>query len=313
MVKLTVKYQVPVPYILMNGEKVLELEPIKFQTSIGEVSIYPPGSKDRKPQNYIPPEKGFPQAKLLGTGSKLWDADTLWIDIGTEATSEFPREEKLKLERAMRELVFRFLKLLRRKLPETPIPLPRNLIPTTVFQWKPQQTGQLVSSAPTTPFVIRVSPPEAGLTKERWEELQQEISSGAETELWEDFIVDAKVALEEEDLNRAILYAAIACEIFIKEYCQRAAKQAGISQKFWKYLENRRPRVVDYYDSVLHLVKNHSLRAENPEMDKLLRLLWKARKQIVHEGKLSLSKDEATQLREAIHEIGQVISWVRGL
>jgi hypothetical protein len=313
MAKLTTKYQVKVPPITINGEEILKLEPIKLASKIGKVIIYPPASKNRKPESYAAPKSGVGEVKLEVGGSSFWDADTLYIDIETEATPDLSREDRFELEREMHVILTRFLKLLRRKLPETPMPLPTTLLPATFFEWEPPQTGQLVASLPTTPSTVMVIPQEAGLTKERWNELQQEITSGAETALWEDFIVDAKNALKEEDLNRAILYAAIACEIFIKEYCQRAAKQAGISQKFWKYLESRRPRVVDYYDSVLHLVKNHSLQAENPEMGKLLRLLWKARKQIVHEGKLSISKDETTQLREAIHEIGQVISWVRGL
>lgn len=315
MNKLTAKYQLKVPSILMTGEEVLKLEPIKLVTSVGEVTIYPPGSKDRKPESYIGPEKGFPEVKLQATGSKLWNADTLWIDIETKVSPKFSREENLKLERETHELVFRFLRLLRRKLPETPMPLPTSLVPTALFEWEPQQPGQLSGSIATTPFVIRVVPPEAGLTAERWEELQQEMSSEVDMELWEDFIVDAKVALQEDDLNRAILYAAIACEIFIKEYCEKAAKQVGISQKFWKYLKSRQPRVVDYYDSVLHLVRNHSLQAENEEIYKLLNRLYEARNEIMHEGRLSAShsNDEINQLREDIWEVAQAISWVRGL
>lgn len=312
MNKLTAKYQVKVPSILMTGEEVLKVEPIKLVTRVGEVTIYPPGCEDRQPESYIAPEKGFPKAILSVPGSKLWDADTLWIDVETEATPEFPREEQRKLEREMHELALRFLRLLRRTTPEAPIPLPKSLLPSAVFQWEPPQTGQLVSSGPTTPSMIRVVPLEAGLTKERWEELQQEMSSGVDTELWEDFIIDSKVALDEEDLGRATILAAIASEIFIKKYTQKAAKEKGISNEFWGYLKSRQPKVIDYYDSILHLVKGHSLKTENKQMYKAVERLNQKRNDFMHEGKIP-SKVQLPQLIADIQQIRKVISWVREL
>jgi hypothetical protein len=317
MNKLTAKYQVKVPSIIMAGEEVLKLEPIKLQTSVGEITIYPPGREDRQPESYIAPEKGFPKATLSVPGSKLWDADTLWIDIETNATPEFPKEEQRKLERKMHELIFRLLKLLRRKLPEMPMSLPRDLLPTTVFQWEPQQAGQLISSVPTSPFVVRVISQEASLTKDKWAELQQEMRSEEYTELYEDFIADSKAALDEDDLNRATIYAAIACEIFIKEYTEKAAKEKGISQIFWEYLKdpNTETRVRTYYDQVLHLVKGHSMKRENKETYNRLDRIFKARNKIMHEGKIpsSWNRDRINQLREDIREVEQIISWVREL
>lgn len=320
MAKLTIKYQVPVPEILMNGEQVLKSEPIKLQTSIGEVSIYPPGSKDRKPKNYIPPEKGFPEGKLLGPESKLWNADTLWIDIETEATPEFPRKERRKLERETQELTFRFLRLLRRVIPEKPIPLPKSpksLLISTAFQWETPQEGQLVYSGPTTPDTIIIVPPQAGLTKQKWKDLGKKLSSGVETELWEDFIVDAKVALDEDDLNRAIIYSAIACETFIKEYTEKSAIEKGISQTFWKYLKDpsTETRVLTYYDQVLHLVKGHSMKTENKNSYNKLVRIFRARNKIMHEGKIppSWNRDKINQLNDDIREVEQIISWVSGL
>jgi len=318
MANVKAKYLLKVPSILMNGDEVLNLEPIKIMTDFGEATIYPPGSKERKPRTYVEPKKTghLGEVKLEVTPPpSLWEADTLWIDVETEVTPELSRGDHIKLDRDVHHLVLRFLRLLRRKLPKMPFPLPTDLMPRIAFEWESEQAGQLAGVAPTTPSVIRVVPPEAGTTVAKWRELEQQLNSGVETELWEDFVVDAKLALQEDDLNRAILYAAIACEIFIKEYCEKAAKQVGISQKFWKYLESRRPRVVDYYDSVLHLVKNYSLQAKNQKLYNLLDRLYDARNEIMHEGRLSASrnKHEINQLREDVRETEQVISSVRRL
>lgn len=317
MDKVIAKYQVKVPSILMEGSEVIELDPIRLETSTGKIVLYPPGSKEQKPKSYIEPEHGFynVEAKVERKGSSLWDADTLWLDIEAEATTPFSEKEiRAKLDRDRHQITSRFLRLLRRKLPETPVPIPTSLQYSASFYWGPQPSGQTLAVA-LIPGVIRVVSKEAGLTKKKWTELQQEMIAGVDTELWEDFIIDAKVALEEDDLNRATIYAAIACEIFIKEYCQRAAKQAGISQKFWKYLKNRRPRVIDYYNPVLHLVKGHSMEKENEETYNRLDRIFQARNKIMHKGKIpsSWNRDKISQLREDIREVEQIISWVCGL
>jgi hypothetical protein len=319
MSKVVAKYQLRVPSILMAGEEVLRLDPIKVATHIGEVVIYPPGSQGRKPESYVEPKQGHAIGEIRWDFGKrdspLWQADTLWVDIKTDMTRVSSWEEiHGKLDKEMREFVSRLLRLVRRKLPEAPMALPAHLPFSVNLEWGRQPPGHY-PVASTVGYHIKVVPPGAGINKERWRELQQEMSSGVDTELYEDFVADARVALEEDDLNRATLYSAIACEIFVKEYTEKAAKEASISPKFWEYLKSRQPRVLDYYDSILHLVKGHSLRKENPTIYKLLDQLYEARNKIMHEGKLppSWSKVKVGQLREDIRRVEQVISWVCGL
>ena len=315
MAKVTARYQVKVPPILIEGDKVAKLGPIELETNTGKAVIYPPGSKEHKPKSYIEPKQGISnlEVSIERKDSHLWDADTLWVDVETEVTSPLSEKEiQAKLDVEMHQLIFRFLRLLRRKLPETPMSLPASLQHSVSLDWGSQPSGQTLA-AMLIPGVIRVVSQEAGLTEKKWGELCQEMLSGADSELWEDFIEDSKVALEENDLNRATLYAAIGCEIFIKEYTEKAAKETSVSQKFWKYLKSRRPRVPDYYDQVLHLVKGHSLKTENRQMYNLLDQLYEARNRIMHEGKLSLLETKISQLTSDIREAEKVISWVRGL
>jgi hypothetical protein len=316
MSKLTIKYQIKVPSILIAGEEVLTLKPIKLTTNIGQITIYPPGSRERKPESYIEPKHPFiTQVDVRTETPYFWDADTIWVDVRTDIATMSSKDIHAKSDKEMHELVSRFLRLVRRKLPEAPMPLPTSLPFSTSVEWDREPLEPHHTAGISVPHAFKVVPHEAGLTTGRWSELKQEISSGADTELYEDFVADARVALEEDDLNRATLYSAIACEIFVKEYTEKAAKEASISPKFWEYLKSRQPRVLDYYDSILHLVKGHSLRKENPTFYKLLDQLYEARNKIVHEGKLSpsWSKVKVGQLREDIRRVEQVISWVRGL
>ncbi len=317
MRKLVAKYQVKVPSILMEGEEVLELEPIRVVTHIGEVVIYPPGLQDRKPKGYTEPKQST-IVTAESKGSQLWEADTLRVDIETDRTPASSDEEmRTKLGREMHGLTFRFLRLLRRKLPEAAMYLPASLRPSVNFEWyeRPSDPHLVTKMVAWCPFEFKVVSRGAGLTKEKWIELQREMSSEVEIGLYEDFIVDARAALEEGDLSRAALCVAVACEIFIKEYTEKAAKEGGISQEFWKYVKSRRPRVVDYYDPILDLVKGCSLRAKNRGMYDLLDRLYQARNEIMHEGRLtfSWSEQKISQLREDIQKAEQVISWVHGL
>jgi hypothetical protein len=318
MAKVIAKYQVKVPSVLMEGAEVIELEPIKLETDIGKVIIYPPGSKERKPKSYTKPQKGFyrVEVKVEGKDSQLWNADTLWVDIEAEVTSILSEKEiRDRLDTKTHEVVYQFLKLLRRKLPEAPLFLPISLRPSVDYDLSQvlKEKGHIFRAA-ATPFTFKIVSAGAGLTKDKWTELQQEMSSGEYTKLYEDFIADSKAALDEDDLNRATLYATIGCEIFIKEYTEKSAKEKGISQIFWEYLKdpNTETRVRTYYDQVLHLVKGHSMKKENKETYNRLDRIFYARNKIMHEGKIppSWNRDKINQLREDIREVEQIISWV---
>jgi len=299
----------------MIGREVLNLEPIKLAIEGGAVTIYPPGCKDQKPKRYTEPkEKEITITPIFESKNrKTWNADALWIDIEKKVISTLPDEEiETILHRDIGTVLKRFLKLIRQKVPETPFSLPVGL---PYYAAISPPSGKNLSISGSSDMTYSVIPKEAFFNKKKWIELQSEMISGAEPEVWEDFVVDVKVALEEKDLKRATIYAAIACEVFIKQYTEKASREAGISRRFWKYLEGRRPRVLDYYDSILHLVKGHSLRTEARESYNLLNRLYDARKKIVHEGKLpvSWSSDRIDQLREDIEQVETVISWVHAL
>ncbi|MFC1964612.1 hypothetical protein ACFLWG_01220 [Chloroflexota bacterium] len=298
MVKFTAKYQYKVPRILMRGEEVVE--PIKLAIKGGQVTIYPPEGKEPKQND-------------------LWDADSgrivLEIDV-TKPTSEKEANEVVrKSEREVQQIVFRFLRLLRRKL-KVPFALPMSLDLNTSYQWegwKPTGFLPLASAMMVKVFVVSQ---DSGLTDDKWQKLYEEMQRGTDTELWEDFIEDSKVALRDKDLNRATLYSAIACEIFIKEYTEKIAKEKGVSPIFWEYLidPGTETRVLTYYNEILHLIIGHSLKGENIELNNKLTLIFNARNKIMHDGRLPSKWNTAqiNQLAESIKASESIISWVIG-
>jgi len=298
MAKVIAKYWFQnLPEYLISERQVFKMEPITLTLPDATVRIYLPEPEDV--------DKG-----LTPSGKFRYYSNSFMMDIETDIKSD---HELDKLDREAQDIAYKYLRLLRVKLSSTPIPLPERLQFLVRYKWSDSPPPVSNPHGHTSPIHIYVLSKYAGLTKNKWEELQKELSSLADTELWEDFIIDARVALRGDDFNQATIYAAIACEIFIKEYTKRNASKVGISEVFWEYLESRQPRVIDYYDSILHLITCHSLKAEKVDLYRLLERLNSARNDIVHEGKLSLSNSQTNQLKEDIKNVNQVISWVLSL
>lgn len=301
MNKLTAKYEITIPPIIKAREETLKQGPIKFTTDMGHFVIDIPSFTDGKTTQ----------------GPQWQEADTLHVNITVDIDPSVDETEcSAKLDAEVRQQACRFLRLLRRKLPETAFPVssPAELVCRVSFERGKIDPGwQLLASY--GPFRVEVIPQGAGITDQRWQELEKELASGVDTELWEDFLLDSKVALKEGALIRGVLYAAIACETFIKQYTKKVATKRGVSEKFWKYLSSPEPdiRTIKYYGPILHLVTGYSLEDENKELYKSLERLFKERNKIMHEGKRSFSEDEDRRLRNDIGGVQQAISWVINL
>ena len=161
-------------------------------------------------------------------------------------------------------------------------------------------------------ILVQVSPQDTTITAEQWPEMEKELASDIDTEIWEDFLLDSKVALRENDLHRATLYAAIACETFIKHQIKLMASKHNISNKFVNFIDGQEPssRAVRYYGPILHLVTGRSLEDEENELYKSIESIMKKRNKIMHEGKRSFTKDECTQIANDIGKMEEAISWV---
>jgi len=224
----------------------------------------------------------------------------------TEIENEYIRELNLEVD----QLTHRFLRLLRRQVPHKPFHLPTDLLSSVRYnRSKPSPHWRLMASL--GPIHVLMSDVSQNVTRQDWHDLKKALASGEDTEIWEEVLLDARAALSDSDLKRATLYAAVSCEVFIKEYTSKASREVGICKEFWTYLGSRQPRVQDYYDSILMLVSGHSLKTEKPEMYKLVERLFKARNELMHEGHFSPRKQLLMSLESDINTVNDIIAWVR--
>jgi len=285
------------PEYLISERQVFRTEPITLMLPAAMVRIYLPEPKDI--------DKG-----LTPSGKFQYYSNSFMMDIETDIKSD---HELDKLDKEAEGIAYKYLRLLRVKLSSTPISLPERLQFLVRYKWSDSPPPVSNPHGHTSPIPVYVLSKDAGLTKDKWEEIQKELRSGVDTELWEDFIIDARVALRKDDFNQATIYAAIACEIFIKRYTEKVAKDRGISKEAWERLKNRRPRVLEYYDSILHLVTNHSLNTEQEELYKSIQQLFSTRNKIMHEGNLQITDDDCQSLVSIINAGEKAIKWVRQL
>lgn len=296
MNKLTASYQIFLPRDITARTKILEFEPLKFTRDFGDFTMY------------------VRTSKYQGTGQIM--SLILHVDVKSDIKLDADEHEFInQLDAEVKQLAYRFLRLLRRKLPEMPFNLPADLLSSVSYNREKQQPHSHWQILASAEVLVEPVPQDAGITTDKWRELERELASGKDTEIWEDFLLDAKVALKESDLHRAMLYTAIACETFIKQYTQIAATKQGISKVFWDYINSRETdiRAIRYFGPILHLVTGRSLEDEENELYKSLERIFQKRNKIMHEGKRSFSANEVYRLRNDIQAGEQAISWVRNL
>ncbi len=311
MAKITGIYEITLPNIPTSIAEIPTQRPIIINKDIEQIKIYPPGYNCEKVWKRIQGKHLRIEGRSSQTNIQNADSFSILIEKDSYASNKDEAEaEYKKLDAEIEYLAFKMMRLFRKHLPKTPIALPNQLQYKCLCKSDSESLKNILWSRPSRGNTVIYMSSQYYLDREKWSALRKAIRNHVDTEMWEDFIYDANAALESRDFTKAITYAAIACEVFIKEYTEKAAKEAGISKIFWKYLKSRQPRSVDYYDSILHLVKGHSLRAENRKIYELVDLLYKARNKVMHEGKRSFSEDEHSRLRKYIGAVEEAISWV---
>lgn len=151
------------------------------------------------------------------------------------------------------------------------------------------------------------------ITSQAWDEAETATRTGRIAALHWMLLLDAESELESNPRN-AILYADMACEVFIQGYTAMRAEETGIDDRFWKWLvsapypEGRRPSTLNYFDSVLALVDKKSLKQDARALSDELRDLVNARNRVAHDGEVPLNVVPAKLVRAA----RRAIEWVEG-
>jgi len=314
MAKITGIYKIVLPSIPINADEVSKQIPITIKKDKKLIKIYPPGYDCEKIWNNIKGPNKQPVIHLSQGKTPLADFLDIFIekDVCLNKGDDIDPEYK-DLDTEIEDITYRIMKLLREKLPKTIINIPNHLQYNSAYQLKMENQKTRYLGRASKGYKVSYSSSTYCLDVEKWEALKRAVENNEGTEIWRDFLYDAKVSLIDGELSKAILFVTIGYEIFIKEYTEKSVKNAGISACFWEYLKSRQPRVLDYYDAILHLITGHSLKTENQDLYKMLERLNSARNNIVHEGKISFPASKIKQLRTDINNIDQVISWVNSL
>lgn len=287
---LTVDYQVFVPQEVLACDDIVKYKPLQFTGPTGIFSLCIKEHKQRK-------IGAFPEYVLQ-------------VNVITDVKSVEECELIEQVESDIENLVYRFFRLLRHKIPNIPFNLPKDLLSAVQYNWEKPKPHWHIMGMREIP--VKVSRQDTIITVEQWIEIEKELASDVDTEIWEDFLLDAKVALRENDMHKATLYAAIACETFIKYQIRLMAPIQKISNKFIKFIDGQEPdiRTLRYYGPILHLVSGRSLEDEESELYKSLERIMRKRNKIMHEGKRLFNKDECAQLVFDIGNMEKAISWV---
>jgi hypothetical protein len=286
------------PDILIH-EDISEVEPITFNTTSGKARVKIPITT--QDVNEIKHRKRV----YLNA-----------VNLEIEADIDLDKKDTITnaLDREAEEILRRFLRLLRIKISPIPIQIPSRLKYRVNFTSREIPTEKL-PQAHHSPITLHGIPIDAGITPENLGGLGNDLKSGKDAEIWQDFLVDAQAASWKGNLIEGVLFAAIACETFIKQYTQKKATELGISKPFWNYICGLEidVRTKRYFGPILHFLTGHSLEAEDNSLYKSLERLFTHRNKIMHEGKKPLSDNERRQFHEDIQVAQKAISWVKKL
>jgi len=166
------------------------------------------------------------------------------------------------------------------------------------------------------PMPVRMHWSDSALSKELHTTLVRQASEGVEPSLADTFLRDGEYAayrLTDPNLRQAVLLAAVACEIKIKDVITTLAtsEQRPLVDLL---LENPREwtmAAASLFDKGLKAVCGKSLREEDRNLYKKIDLLFQDRNKIAHRGGTGVSPDST--LKEHISSAKSAFEWLNGI
>ncbi len=155
------------------------------------------------------------------------------------------------------------------------------------------------------------------LREKEWLEIKKALCERVFQQIYDELLLDAQHLLfRADDIRRAILDAAMSCEVYIKSYI---VKNGGA---IYQYLvEKKIIRILEYLDDILNILKGKSLRKENKDLYDHIELLFQVRNNIVHKGEcVYFSNEEQRKLEldwggawTLIEKVKELIEWMKNL
>lgn len=156
---------------------------------------------------------------------------------------------------------------------------------------------------------------DSALSEEKNAELVRQAALGTKPGLAETLFSDARFALQPPipDFRQAVLLAAIACEVKVKDVL---VSMASPDQRPVLNLLLENPRdwsmgAASLFDKAMEAVCSRLLRKEDPALYKDVDLLYQNRNKIAHRGGTGLLTDDV--LRGHVVSAGQAFAWLDGI
>lgn len=128
-------------------------------------------------------------------------------------------------------------------------------------------------------------------------DLSNALQTPIEPELYEEYLMDAQASVFSDDLPRAVLGMAIACEIAAKETFFSVSTPAEAAFEYLEDKRNLRVQVVELIDVPAEQAFGESFRNVNQKAFDLIECLFRCRNKVAHRGILTY-RDQQKHLRE---------------
>jgi hypothetical protein len=292
-----------------------------IQTSSEEIMVYPPAKYEyslfEKPLWSPDPKQAIGKVN----GELVWKADCIPIHIRKTFTSiPITDENQQALVTTAREILYKLLTLYRWRggqLQVTVTDIENLNYDLRYFD----STNKLINAGPGgSTGISQLNVSLMPFKPIAWNDISQQLVSGAMPELYENLILDA-YAVAPEEPRRAILDAATACEVFIKKFCYDTSQNnPKVDPIVYSALTTRNIPLLSYFHEVLKYLLKHSLQEEKTKLYQELDCLVRTNNSVKHEGLCRYRNDKGRfiqvdlrRAREFIKAVEHAIEYTKSL
>lgn len=120
------------------------------------------------------------------------------------------------------------------------------------------------------------------------------LKAGIDPNLPLSFLLDAEEMLRTERIREATVSMAMSCEVAANEFLRRHSKLDDPQAK--KILKSRASFAAKYFDRICTIVASKSLKVDDRETFKLVENLYRARNNVVHQGRCYYRSDSGAEI-----------------
>jgi hypothetical protein len=310
MPQIVAKFIFKLPFSIMR-KKEYGSQPQHIKTSSEEIIVYPPAeyghSLFKEPLWSPDPEKSIGEVN----DEPVWEVNCIPIHIRRDfPTIPITSEEQEALVTIARDVLYRLLTLYRWRGEQLQVSV-TNIEGLSYDLRYFNSANELMYAGPSgasgqSSLHVKLMPREII----EWDNICQDLISGVAPELYESLLLDAWSVVSQEP-RRAILDAATACEVFIKNFCYGASQSnPELDPVVYTALTPRGTPLLSYFHEVLKYLFKYSFQEDEQALYKELDCLIRTNNCVKHEGLLQYKDDKGKIIKVDSHRAREFISTV---